>query len=219
MLQREGDFAASDLPPTANPTQFVLQPSCRVCGAGGLSQNTSICWDLRVKPPHAGEFRKAAILDTSYPRPKQGQIPQYFHGRCGTGLYSWLTCTRSKTYGNDDPNTLSDEAVLVSSGMFWLLQREAADGVFADAAEIKRAVVFDNVRDFGVAIGGSVLEVFDDTALRIKAEDKGIALRRGLEEFREASDHLPHKRVRKHSIENGLARRHEREPESIAAVR
>src|SRR5215213_7473922 len=96
MLQREGDFAASDLPPTANPTQCCLQPSCRVCGAGRLSQNTSICWDLRVKPPHAGEFRKAAILDTSYPRPKQGQIPQYFHGRCGTGLYSWLTCTRSK---------------------------------------------------------------------------------------------------------------------------
>src|SRR5829696_4098705 len=98
MLQREGDFAASDLPPTANPTQCCLQASCRVYSAGGFSQNTSICWDLRVKPTQAGEFRKAAILDTSYPRPKQGQIPQYFHGGGGTGLYSWLTCTRAKGF-------------------------------------------------------------------------------------------------------------------------
>src|SRR5215217_5408520 len=161
MLQREGDFAASDLPPTANPMQCCLQPSCRVCGAGRFSQNTSICWDLRVKPPQAGEFRKAAILDTSYPRPKQGQIPQYFHGRCGTGLYSWLTCTRSKTYGKHEPNMISDEAVFLFCPV-GLLQREAADGVFADAAEIEGAVVLDNVGDFGVAIRGAVLEVFDD---------------------------------------------------------
>src|SRR5215208_2261412 len=112
---------------------------------------------------------------------------------------SFMCNARSKTYGNTTPRDAERRSRTCPFALFWLLQREAADGVFADAAEIKRAVVFDNVRDFGVAIGGSVLEVFDDAALRIKAEDKGVALRRGLEEFRKASDHLPHRRIWKHS--------------------
>ena len=44
------------------------------------------------------------------------------------------------------------------------LQREAADGVFADAAEIEGVVVFDDVGDLGEAVGGAVLKVFDDAA-------------------------------------------------------
>jgi hypothetical protein len=48
-----------------------------------------------------------------------------------------------------------------------LLQREAADRVFADAAEVKSAVMLDDVGDFGEAVGGAVLEVFDDAALRV----------------------------------------------------
>jgi len=47
------------------------------------------------------------------------------------------------------------------------LQLEAADAVFADAAEIECAVVLDDVGDFGEAVGRAVLEVFDDAALRV----------------------------------------------------
>ena len=46
-----------------------------------------------------------------------------------------------------------------------LPELEATDGVFADAAEVEGAVAFDDVGDFGVAVGGAVLEVFDDVAL------------------------------------------------------
>src|SRR5215213_1142961 len=99
-----------------------------------------------------------------------------------------------------------------------LLQREAADGVFADAAEIKGAVVLDDVCDLGVAVRRAVLKVLDDTALRIQTEDEGIALCRWLHKFGKTRDHLAHRRVRQHSIKNGLARRHEREPEPIAPV-
>ena len=48
------------------------------------------------------------------------------------------------------------------------LEREAADGVFTDAAEIEGAVVLDDVGDFGEAVGGAVLKVFDDAALGIQ---------------------------------------------------
>jgi hypothetical protein len=48
-----------------------------------------------------------------------------------------------------------------------LLQPEAANRVFADAAEVEGVVVFDDVGDLGVAIGGAVLEVFDDAAVRV----------------------------------------------------
>ena len=53
-----------------------------------------------------------------------------------------------------------------------LAEGEAADGVFADASEIERAVAFDDVGDLGVAVGGVVLEVVDDAALLIQAEDE-----------------------------------------------
>ena len=46
-----------------------------------------------------------------------------------------------------------------------LTKFEPADGVFADAAEVKGAVVFDDVGDLGVAVGRAVLKVFDDFAL------------------------------------------------------
>ena len=94
-----------------------------------------------------------------------------------------------------------------------------AHSVFADAAEIEGVVVFDGVGDLGVAVGGAVLEVFDDLALEIQAEDEGVALRRWLEEFGKASDYLSHGRVRKHSIEKRLAWSYKREPETITAVR
>ena len=56
--------------------------------------------------------------------------------------------------------------LIVESG-YESLQREAADGVFADAAEVKGTVALDDVGDFGEAVGGAILEVFDDAALWI----------------------------------------------------
>jgi hypothetical protein len=57
-------------------------------------------------------------------------------------------------------------------GFLALAKREAAHGVFADAAEVQRAVVLDDVRDLGVAVTGAVLEVLDDSALRVESEDE-----------------------------------------------
>ena len=73
----------------------------------------------------------------------------------------------SLTRASQDPNTAiccRFRLLFVERG-YRSLQREAADGVFADAAEIEGAVAFDDVGDFGEAVGGAVLEVFDDTAL------------------------------------------------------
>ena len=56
--------------------------------------------------------------------------------------------------------------LFVESG-YRSLQRKAAYSVFADAAEIEGAVALDDVGDFGEAVGGAVLEVFDDAALWI----------------------------------------------------
>ena len=53
-----------------------------------------------------------------------------------------------------------------------LLQRETAHRVFADAAEVEGAVVFDRVCDLGEAVWGTVLEVFDDAAALVEAEDE-----------------------------------------------
>ncbi len=49
----------------------------------------------------------------------------------------------------------------------WLVlsELEAAYCVFADAAEVESAVVFDRVGDLGVAVGRAVLKVFDYFAL------------------------------------------------------
>src|SRR5262249_9582353 len=96
---------------------------------------------------------------------------------------------------------------------------EAADGVFADAAEVEGAVVFDHVGDLGKAVGGAVLEVFDDATLWVQAEDEGIALWCGLHELGQTGHHLAHERVWKHSVEDSLAWGDERKPETIAAVR
>ena len=51
-------------------------------------------------------------------------------------------------------------------------EREASDGVFADAAEVERVVSFDDVGNLGVAVGGVVLKVVDDAALVVEAKDK-----------------------------------------------
>ena len=51
-------------------------------------------------------------------------------------------------------------------------QSEAADGVFADAAEVEFAVTFNDVGDLGVAVGGAVLEVLTDTPLPVKSDNK-----------------------------------------------
>ena len=108
---------------------------------------------------------------------------------------------------------------------FWLFfeslalpKRKAADGVFADAAEIKRTVAFDDVGDLGVAVWGAVLEVADDAALRIEAEDKGVALWAWPEKSRQAHDHLSNERMRQHSVDARLPRRDERKPKFVFAV-
>ena len=71
-----------------------------------------------------------------------------------------------------------------------LSESEAADGVFADAAEVEFAVAFDHVGDLRVAIGGAVLEVRDDAALRIDGDYERITLGRGLERFRKSKHDL-----------------------------
>ena len=58
-------------------------------------------------------------------------------------------------------------APTVRSEFFNLFQLEAADSVFADAAEVEGVVVFDDVGDLGEAVGWTVLEVFDDFALGV----------------------------------------------------
>ena len=68
----------------------------------------------------------------------------------------------------------------------WLssLESVAAEGVFADAAEVEGAVVFDDVGDLGVAVRGAVLEVLDDLALNVEAKHERVALCGWLQELR-----------------------------------
>ena len=67
----------------------------------------------------------------------------------------------------------ANPAIFCRFGLFFVesgygsLQWETTDGVFADAAEVKQAVALDDVGDFGEAVGGAVLEVFDNATLRI----------------------------------------------------
>ena len=65
-----------------------------------------------------------------------------------------------------------------------LTQGEAAKGVFTDAAEVEGVVVLDDVCDLEVAVGGGVLEVVGDAAVRVETENKGVALWGGLERLR-----------------------------------
>ena len=46
------------------------------------------------------------------------------------------------------------------------------NSVFADAAEVEIDVVFDDVGDFGEAVLTAVLEVFEDAATLVQAEDE-----------------------------------------------
>ena len=73
---------------------------------------------------------------------------------------------------------------------------EAADGVFADAAEVESIVVFYNVGNLAVAVRWAVLEVFDDPALRVQTEDEGVALWGWLEEFGQTSNYRAEEWVR-----------------------
>ena len=53
-----------------------------------------------------------------------------------------------------------------------LLKSVDADRVFADAAEVEFAVVFDDIGDLAIAVRRAVLEVFDDAALRVEGDDE-----------------------------------------------
>ena len=97
-------------------------------------------------------------------------------------------------------------------------QREAADGVFRDAAEIKSAVVFYDVCYFGVAVGGAVLEVVDDASVLIEGDDEGVALRNGLEEFGETNDYFAQEGVGQHAVQDCVAWGHQSQPELVAPV-
>ena len=99
-----------------------------------------------------------------------------------------------------------------------LLQLEAADGVFTDAAEVEGAVVFDDVGDLGVAVGWAVLEVFDDFALGVQTQNKRVTFGCGLEEFRETSYYFAGEWVRQQSIKKCLALTDDGQPEFIFAV-
>jgi hypothetical protein len=57
-----------------------------------------------------------------------------------------------------------------SSTHLILPQSKAADCVFANAAEVEGAVVFDGVGDFGEAVRRAVLEVLDDAAALVQAQ-------------------------------------------------
>ena len=70
------------------------------------------------------------------------------------------------------------------------MKRETPNGVLADAAEVEGAIVFEDVGDFGVAVGGGVLQIFDDVTALVEAEDEGVALGGWLEEFGETHYYL-----------------------------
>ena len=53
-----------------------------------------------------------------------------------------------------------------------LAEGEAAEGVFADAAEVEGIVAFNDVGDLGVAVGRVVLKVVDHAAVGVEAHDK-----------------------------------------------
>ena len=53
-----------------------------------------------------------------------------------------------------------------------LLQREAPHRVFADAAKVEGVVVFDDVGNLEIAVGGAILEVFDDATFAVQPENK-----------------------------------------------
>jgi len=50
------------------------------------------------------------------------------------------------------------------------MQWVTADGVFADAAEVKSTVVFHGVCNLRVAVRRAVLEVLDHACLQVEAE-------------------------------------------------
>ena len=53
-----------------------------------------------------------------------------------------------------------------------LSEREAADGVFADAAKVEGAVSFDDVGYLGVAVLGAVLKVFNYATARVQSKNE-----------------------------------------------
>jgi len=114
-------------------------------------------------------------LDTAYPRPKHGQIPSVFSS--SPTLPKWYTTIQlvnTYTIKNLENHKRQKELreIFCPFPVLWLLQWKTADGVFADTAEVEGAVVLNDVRNFGEAVRGAVLEVFDDAALRIQAEDE-----------------------------------------------
>ena len=99
------------------------------------------------------------------------------------------------------------------------VEAEAAEGVFADAAEVEGVVVFDDVGDLGKAVGGTALEIFDDAAGLIERDDEGITLGRGLEKLRETSRHFAQEWMwQQPAVEEFLSLSHKRHPKSVATV-
>lgn len=80
----------------------------------------------------------------------------------GAFCYLWRNSHVAHRYTTDYAVVMPVCGFFVAETLFG--QDEAADSVFTDAAEVQRAVAFDDVCYLRVAVGGAVLQVFDDAA-------------------------------------------------------
>src|SRR5207244_2992376 len=98
-------------------------------------------------------------------------------------------------------------------------QPQTSDSVLTNAAEIKFALVLDDVRDLNEALRRRVLKILYDMALCIEAKHKSVALDVRLQKIRQAHDDLAQERMRHQRVEGSIAAINQRQPELVVAIR
>ena len=101
---------------------------------------------------------------------KTDKFPKYFDGPIKSPVVLGYTLGYSVVKNKFSPQKAQkarNDFLCLLCFFVALFQLEAADSVFADAAEVEDVVVFDDVGDLGEAVGWTVLEVFDDFALGV----------------------------------------------------
>ena len=129
-----------------NNCGFAARCEARLCLAVSLRKRFGAAPPVRALPK------------LSRPKPYRGLSPK---------LWELLTARRSLA-----SHRAAKPQVRGSTRLVFLVQREAPQGVFADAAQVEVAVAFDNVGDFGEAVGGAVLEVFHYPAALVQTQDE-----------------------------------------------
>ena len=97
-------------------------------------------------------------------------------------------------------------------------QRQAADGAFADAAKVKRALVLDGVGDLGEALRRRILKITYDVTISVETEHERVALNVWLQKVRQTPDDLLQKRMRLQRIQRGIATINQRQPKGVAVI-